>query len=137
VHQGFRPDHVDSVRERIPGVRVIVHPECPIDVVRKADLSGSTSFIIRRIEQAPEGACFAVGTEINLVNRLNRRFPGKTVLSLSPYQNLCTTMYRNRPRWLCAILRSLENGALRNRVTVPDTIRHDARKALERMLDLS
>ena len=82
-----------------------MHPECRFDVVQGADLNGSTAYIIETIKKAPEGSKFAVGTEINLVNRLANKYTNKKIFSLSPYQCLCTTMYRVRPRWLLASLR--------------------------------
>ena len=81
-----------------------------MEVVAASDDFGSTAYIINQIEKAPAGSSFAVGTEVNLVNRLNKKFPDKEIRSLSPYQCLCTTMYRIRPRWLLATLRSIKMG---------------------------
>ena len=99
VHQRFLPEHVDRVRREEPGMQVVVHPECRWEVCQKADALGSTERIIELIEQAPEGASFAVGTEIHLVNRLAKRFAplGKRVITLDESGCLCTTMYRISP----------------------------------------
>ena len=136
VHQGFTPAQIDYVRKTMPKTTVIVHPECAFEVVQKADLAGSTSYIISQIEKAPSGASFAVGTEINLVNRLAARFKDKQIFSLSPFQCLCTTMYRIRPRWLLGTLRSITKGKPENGVTVPEEVKIPAMKALNRMLEL-
>src|SRR5690606_11748155 len=77
VHQGFNPEQIDKIKKESPETTVLVHPECSFEVFEKADLAGSTSFIIKTIEEAPEGSSFAVGTEVNLVNRLNKRFTNK------------------------------------------------------------
>ncbi len=109
VHQGFNKKQIDDLRVNRPKAKIIVHPECSFDVVQNADLNGSTAFIIDHIAAAPEGSEFAVGTEINLVNRLAEKFKlqNKKIYSLSNYQCLCTTMYRVRPRWLLNSLRSI------------------------------
>lgn len=137
VHQGFTTKQIDYVRKNDPGATVIVHPECPFDVVNRADLSGSTSYIISQIEKAAKGTHFAVGTEINLVTRLSKKFSDKKIYSLSPYQCLCTTMYRIRPRWLLASLRSIDRGRPENVITVKNNIKEEALRALNRMMELS
>lgn len=133
VHQGFKPEHIDNIRKSHPGIKVIVHPECDFEVVRRADQNGSTAYIIDQIKAAPQGATFAVGTEINLVNRLAKEMPDKTILSLSPYQCLCTTMYRVRPRWLLASLISIQRGDPINVISVAESIRKPSLLALDRM----
>ena len=136
VHGRFRRESVDDVRARIPGVQVLVHPECRHDVVTAADLVGSTEFIIRTVERAPAGAAFAVATELNLVRRLARRHPDKTVVFLDRTVCYCSTMNRIDLPHLVWALESLAAGRVVNQITVPaDTAGH-ARAALDRMLAL-
>ena len=136
VHGRFRRESVDDVRARIPGVQVLVHPECRHDVVTAADLVGSTEFIIRTVERAPTGAAFAVATELNLVRRLARRHPDKTVVFLDRTVCYCSTMNRIDLPHLVWSLESLAAGRVVNQITVPaDTAGH-ARAALDRMLAL-
>jgi quinolinate synthase len=134
VHQGFTVEQIHSIKKKEPDMKVIVHPECNFEVTQAADDNGSTSYIIDQITKAPVGAKFAVGTEINLVNRLAHEFPDKTIVSLSPYQCLCTTMYRVRPRWLLASFRAIKDNNPINIISVPDDIASSSIKALERML---
>ena len=134
VHQGFKREHIDLIHKNDPNMKIIVHPECSFDVVSAADLNGSTSFIIDAIHNSPAGSKFAVGTEINLVNRLAAQYTDKKIISLSPYQCLCTTMYRVRPRWLLASFRAIKKGQPINVISVPDKIKKDALMALDRML---
>lgn len=134
VHQGFTKEQVANIKKNDPDMTVIVHPECPFDVVQAADDNGSTSYIIEKIAKAPAGSKFAVGTEINLVNRLATQFPDKKIVSLSPYQCLCTTMYRVRPRWLLASYRAIRDHKPINIISVPDDISRSSLKALDRML---
>ena len=136
VHGRFRRESVDDVRARIPGVTVLVHPECRHDVVTAADLVGSTEYIIRTVEQAPPGSAFAVGTELNLVRRLAARHPDKTVVYLDRTVCFCSTMNRIDLPHLVWALESLVRGEVVNRITVdPDTAVH-ARAALDQMLAL-
>ncbi|MGZ3787490.1 MAG: quinolinate synthase NadA [Bacteriovorax sp.] len=134
VHQGFTADQVRAIKKKDPAMTVIVHPECNFEVTQAADDNGSTSYIIDKIAGAPAGSKFAVGTEINLVNRLAREFSDKTIVSLSPYQCLCTTMYRVRPRWLLASFRAIKDNRPINIITVPEDIARSSLKALDRML---
>lgn len=134
VHQGFTKNQILAIKEKDPNTNVIVHPECPFEVVQAADDNGSTSYIINKIEKAPPGSKFAVGTEINLVNRLAAWYPDKTITSLSPYQCLCTTMYRVRPRWLLASFRAIKDNKPINIITVPEETARSGMKALDRML---
>ena len=134
VHQGFTKDQVIAIKKKDTDITVIVHPECPFEVVQAADDSGSTSYIIDKIEKAPSGSKFAVGTEINLVNRLAAQFPDKNIVSLSPYQCLCTTMYRVRPRWLLASFRAIKENMPINIISVPEDIKRSSLLALDRML---
>jgi quinolinate synthase len=138
VHQRFLPEHVDRVRREEPGMQVIVHPECRWEVCQKADALGSTERIIEIIERAPEGASFAVGTEIHLVNRLAKRFAplGKRVITLDESGCLCTTMYRISPQHLAWALENLIAGRVVNRIQVEDETKRWARVALDRMLEI-
>lgn len=136
VHQGFTLDQIHSIKKKDPAITVIVHPECNFEVTQAADDYGSTSYIIDKIERAPTGSRFAVGTEINLVNRLALKYSDKTIVSLSPYQCLCTTMYRVRPRWLLASFRAIKENRPINIISVPDDIARSSIKALNRMLDI-
>jgi quinolinate synthase len=138
VHQRFLPEHVDRVRREQPETQVVVHPECRWEVCQKADALGSTERIIEIIERAPEGASFAVGTEIHLVNRLAKRFAplGKRVETLDESGCLCTTMYRISPQHLAWTLENLIEGNVVNRIQVEDEVKHWARVALERMLEI-
>lgn len=137
VHQGFKKEHIDQLRISAPQTKIIVHPECSFDVVQAADLKGSTSYIIKTIEAAATGSEFAVGTEINLVNRIAKKFPDKKIFSLSPYQCLCTTMYRIRPRWLLSTMQHIEQNNPINIIKVSDEIKKYSMLALEKMMKLS
>lgn len=137
VHQGFNAEQVRQIKKNDPEVTVIVHPECSFDVVQASDMNGSTAHIIETIEAAPNGSKWAVGTEINLVNRLQTQFPDKTITSLSPYQCLCTTMYRVRPRWLLETFRSIKRNDPINIIKVNDEVKENSLKALDRMLQIS
>jgi len=136
VHQLFRPEHVDEVRARHPGIRVIVHPECRFEVVQKADLTGSTAYIVKTISAAPPGSAWAVGTEVHLVNRLAKQFPQQRIIVLSDCQCLCTTMYRIDLPHLCWTLENLVAGKVVNRIEVDTDTRRWALVALQRMLDI-
>ncbi len=138
VHQRFLPGHVDTVRAKYPGIQVIVHPECRWEVCQKADALGSTERLIALVEQAPAGSMFAVGTEIHLVNRLARRFgpEGKKIITLDDTGCLCTTMYRISPQHLAWALENLVEGRVVNRIQVREDVKHWARVALDRMLEV-
>lgn len=137
VHQGFTTAQIEELNKTSPETQVIVHPECSFEVVQAAHDNGSTSYIIDKIAAAPAGSKFAVGTEVNLVNRLASEFKDKEIISLSPYQCLCTTMYRVRPRWLLASLLSIKEDKPINVIKVSKEIREPALVALERMLHIS
>ncbi|HET6169858.1 MAG TPA: quinolinate synthase NadA [Terracidiphilus sp.] len=138
VHQRFLPSHVDAVRAKYPGIQVIVHPECRLEVCQKADALGSTERIIKVVEEAPDGTMFAVGTEIHLVNRLAKRFAGqgKKIITLDDTGCLCTTMFRITPQHLCWALENLVEGRVVNQIKVRKSVKHWARVALDRMLEI-
>jgi quinolinate synthase len=136
VHKRFTVGQIDAARKRFPEVQVIVHPECPMPVVDAADASGSTDFITRAIAAAPAGSTFAVGTEINLVQRLANQYPQHKIFCLDSVVCPCSTMYRIHPSYLAWVLEALERGEILNRITVPEDVAVPARIALERMLSL-
>ncbi|MFF3038338.1 quinolinate synthase NadA [Arthrobacter citreus] len=134
VHKRFTVEQIARARAEHPGVRVIVHPECPMPVVDAADESGSTDYIQKAIAAAPAGSTFAIGTEINMVNRLAAQYPEHTIFCLDPVICPCSTMYRIHPGYLAWVLEGLVAGEVRNRITVPAATAAAARTALERML---
>jgi quinolinate synthase len=134
VHQLFRSEHVDQVREKIPDVKVIVHPECRWEVVQKADQVGSTAYIVNQIANAPPASRWAVGTEVHLVNRLARQHPEQKIVVLSDCQCLCTTMFRIDLPHLCWAIENLVNGNVVNQISVNEQTRKWALVALDRML---
>jgi len=135
VHNRFTPEMVDQRRAQIPGVKVIVHPECRFEVAQKADAIGSTEGILKTVRESPAGTAWAVGTELNMVNRLAREAaPDKRVVSLDDCICVCSTMFRIDPPHLAWALENLAEGRVVNRVAVPESIARDARTALDRML---
>lgn len=136
VHGRFTPECVDEVRERVPGVNVIVHPECRYDVVAKADYVGSTERIISVVDAAPAGTAWAIGTELNLVKRLAERNPDKQIVFLDKTVCFCSTMNRIDLPHLVWALESLVAGNVVNRIEVDEDTAHWARVALDRMLAL-
>ncbi|ODU76922.1 MAG: quinolinate synthetase [Microbacterium sp. SCN 71-21] len=134
VHRRFSVAQIDKARAEHPGVRVIVHPECPMDVVDAADEAGSTDYIRKAIEAATEPTTFAIGTEVNLVQRLAAQHPQHEIFCLDPVVCPCSTMYRIHPGYLAWTLESLVAGEVVNRITVPGDVADPARIALERML---
>ena len=136
VHQVFKPAHVEAARKAHPGITVIVHPECPHEVVRLADASGSTEQIIRAVAAGRPGSSWAVGTEANLVNRLAKRHTDRFVRLLSRRAALCAMMGRIDLPHLLWVLDRLAAGQIVNRIAVPDDVAADARTALRRMIDI-
>jgi quinolinate synthase len=136
VHALFRPEHIDQVRAEHPGMKVIVHPECKWEVVQKADLAGSTAYIVKQVEAAPPGTAWAIGTEVNLINRLKHQHPEQEIVVLSECQCLCTTMFRIDLPHLCWVLENLVDGKVVNEVKVDSHTRKWATVALERMLSI-
>lgn len=137
VHQRFLSEHIARARREDPKVNVLVHPECMFDVVQAADYCGSTEYIINTIAGADPGSSWAVGTEIHLVHRLAQEHPDKTINSLDPVVCVCTTMYRIDPPHLLWVLENLVRGVVVNSIEVPPDVAQWARKALDRMLDIT
>jgi quinolinate synthase len=136
VHQRFSLKQIEQARAHFPGVQIVVHPECRFEVVQAADANGSTAFIAKYVAEAPAGSVIGVGTEINLVSRLAKENPDKTIFCLDPVVCPCSTMYRVHPAYLAWVLESLERGEVVNRIEVPEEIKANAKIALERMLAL-
>lgn len=136
VHGRFTAESVDDVRRRVPGVNVLVHPECRHEVVLKADHVGSTEHIIKTLEAAPSGSSWAIGTELNLVKRLAQMFPDKSISFLDKTVCYCSTMNRIDLPHLVWALESLALGEVPNQITVDQDTTHWAKVALERMLAL-
>jgi quinolinate synthase len=136
VHGRFTPDCVDEVRERVPGVTVIVHPECAYEVVEKADVVGSTEKIIATVSAAEPGSAWAIGTELNLVKRLALANPDKEIVYLDRTVCYCSTMNRIDLPHLVWALESLAAGTVVNRIEVKPDTAHWAKVALDRMLAL-
>ncbi|WP_432513532.1 quinolinate synthase NadA [Kineococcus sp. SYSU DK001] len=134
VHQRFTVDQIAQARAKNPDVRVVVHPECPMEVVDAADEAGSTRYIQLAVDAAPAGTAFAIGTEINMVRRLADTRPDLTIECLDPVVCPCSTMYRIHPAYLAWVLESLVAGRVVNRVSVPAAVATHARTAVERML---
>jgi quinolinate synthase len=137
VHTRFTVRQIEHLRAQHPGIRVIVHPEVPWDVVQAADDSGSTEYIIKTVKNSPAGSVWAVGTEIHLVNRLAREVaPERTVMSIDQFGCLCSTMFRVSPNHLLWTLEGLVAGEVHNRISVPDDQKHWTKVALDRMLSI-
>src|SRR5262245_9285919 len=138
VHARFTVRQINQLRAQYPGIRIIVHPEVPFDVVQAADDSGSTEYIIRQVKSIPAGTVWGVGTEIHLVNRLAQQVqPERTVYSIDQFGCLCSTMFRVSPNHLLWILEGLVTGEVHNRIVVPADQKHWTRVALDRMLSIS
>ncbi len=137
VHQMFKPEHVAMFRAKHPGIRVLVHPECPREVFELADESGSTGKIIRTVESAPPGTKWVIGTELHLVNRLKQQHPEQEIYFLSPVVCMCATMYRIDLAHLCWTLENLSAGTSVNPIEVDEETARWSLVALERMLEVS
>lgn len=137
VHKRFTVEQIEAARAAHPDVRVIVHPECTLDVVQAADDAGSTEYIIKAVTAGAPGSVWAVGTEINLVRRLANELPDRTVVCLDDQICPCSTMYRIHPTFLCWVLERLVAGEVVNQVRVPDAVAEWARVALRRMLEVT
>jgi quinolinate synthase len=135
VHTNFKAEHVKEVRQQYPGVKVVVHPECPHEVVELADAAGSTKFIVDFCRQAPPGSTIAIGTEINLINRMAHENPDKTIIELSGQTcPVCANMYRTT---LNDLAYTLENLTEIKPIRVTEPVRSEALLALEKMLEVS
>jgi quinolinate synthase len=136
VHARFTVGQIEKARRDHPGITVIVHPECRREVVDAADVDGSTELILETIASAPAGSRWAVGTEVNMVNRLAAEHPDKLIFCLDPVICPCSTMYRIHPAYLAWVLEALVEGRVLNEITVPDRVKAAAHLALDRMLSL-
>lgn len=136
VHQMFQASHVHQFRAKYPGIKILVHPECMQEVNDLADLSGSTSFILRTVEAAPPGSQWAIGTELHLVNRLKKEHPEQEIHFLSPVVCMCATMYRINLAHLCWSLENLAAGTPVNVIEVDEETTRWSLVALERMLEV-
>jgi quinolinate synthase len=134
VHARFSVEQIERARREHPDVHVVVHPECRYEVVQAADANGSTEFIIDIVRKAAPGTTWAIGTEINLVNRLQLEHPDKTIFCLDPVICPCSTMYRIHPAYVLWTLEHLVEGEVVNRITVDEVTKRDALVALDRML---
>jgi len=134
VHGLFTAAQCAEIRRIDSTCRILVHPECPWEVVQSADLAGSTEYIIKTVRESPPGSSWAIGTEIHLVDRLMRDMPDKKIRSLAGIQCLCTTMYRIDLKHLCWALDELAAGRIVNRISVDPETKRLARIALDRML---
>jgi len=138
VHERFTAKQIEAVRKQHPGIRVIVHPEVPWDVVQASDDNGSTEYILKTVRESAPGSIWAVGTEVHLVNRLAHEVaPEKTVVSLDQFGCLCSTMFRVSPNHLLWILEELVEGRVPNRIVVSDEQKHWNKVALDRMLSIT
>jgi quinolinate synthase len=136
VHARFSVEQIRQARAEHPDVKVVVHPECRLEVVREADCAGSTEFIARVARESAPGSVLAIGTEINLVQRLAHEHPDKTIFCLDPIVCPCSTMYRVHPAYLCWVLEELAAGRVVNRVQVEGESARWAHVALDRMLQV-
>jgi len=136
VHKRFTIEQIEKARQEFPGVNILVHPECPLEVVQASDFAGSTEYIINKVTDSEPGSIWAIGTEINLVKRLAKEIPDRTIFCLDPDICPCSTMYRIHPSFLCWVLEKLVDGEVVNHIQVPESTAQWARVALKRMLEI-
>ncbi|PKR79391.1 quinolinate synthase [Halalkalibacillus sediminis] len=136
VHENFTEQNIEQVRQQHPNMNILVHPECKREVVEKSDLSGSTKYIIEKIDQAPENSEWAIGTEMNLVKRLIKENPDKKIISLNPHMCPCLTMNRIDLPHLAWSLESLLTDQPVHEIKVDEKVTTYAARALDKMLDL-
>nr|WP_295971784.1 quinolinate synthase NadA [uncultured Bacillus sp.] len=134
VHENFTVENVQDVRRKYPDMKIIVHPECSREVVALSDMAGSTNYIIQTIENSDPEIAWAIGTEMNLVNRIIKKYPERHIISLNPYMCACLTMNRINLPHLAWCLDSIEQGEMNNIVTVDKEVAKKAKLALDRML---
>ena len=134
VHKRFNVGQIEKARADFEDVRVIVHPECPMEVVDAADEFGSTDYIRKAVAAATEPTTFAIGTEVNMVQRLASQYPQHTIFCLDPVVCPCSTMYRIHPGYLAWVLEELVAGNAVNQIQVSQHVQANAKIALERML---
>ena len=137
VHTRFTVGQIEAARALHPDINIVVHPECPMETVQAADMVGSTEYIREKVNSAPPGSKWAIGTEVSLVNRLAINNPDKTVFCLDPVTCPCSTMYRIHPAYVLWMLDGLLEGKVNNEITVPEDIKRESLIALERMLSLT
>jgi quinolinate synthase len=136
VHARFSVEQIEKARREYPGVNVLVHPECRLEVVQASDYDGSTEYIIDMVRKAPAGTTWAIGTEINLVRRLQSQMPDKTIFCLDPVICPCSTMYRIHPAYMLWVLEHLVRGEIVNEIKVDPIVTAEAKVALDRMLSV-
>ncbi len=135
VHSVFQPHHIEKLRQEHPGIKIVVHPECTAEVVALADSVGSTSHIVKYVDEQPQGSTIAIGTEINLVDRLAFEYPNKKILELAGQTcAMCVNMYRTTLNDLAFTLDNIEE---LKPLAVPVEISEQAKVALERMLAIA
>jgi quinolinate synthase len=137
VHQMFTVKQIHAIRAKDPEFKIIAHPECSMEVIDACDMNGSTDFIVKSIAASPAGTKWAVGTELNLVNRIAKENPNKTIVSINPFMCLCGTMNRIDLKHLCWALDNIAEGHPKNVITVGEPDREYAKQALSRMLEMS
>ena len=133
VHTRFTTSQINAARALHPDINIIAHPECPMETVQAADMVGSTEFIREKVNSAPPGSKWGIGTEVSLANRLAINNPDKTVFCLDSVACPCSTMYRVHPAYVLWMLDGLLEGKVNNEITVPDDIKRDSKTALDRM----